>query len=129
MEDLDWLLAFVIGNQEDDTLYLSDWNDLPDLTKKLFKKLDRTSLPLTVIVPRYSNKEDYHDMKIWCLARYQKGLAAQGWLQVGREFPTVINPPLEAFLPTLHAMRGACEPATRDRMLMCCMPAARYDMI
>ena len=108
VEDLDWIKTYVVGNQMKEEIYCTDWDQLHSLTQQLYKSLPREELPLRVIAPRHKNKADEHDMKQWCLARYQQGLTSKGWLELGREFSTVIAPPLEQFKETVLAMRGAC---------------------
>ena len=108
VDDLDWLKVCVVGNQVDNTLHMADYNTLSGHTRKLYKQVDRNDLPNKVMIPQYNNKEDEHDMKIWCVTRYKNGLTSSNWLRLGREFTKVIDPPLTYFKPIVLAMRGAC---------------------
>ena len=118
VEDLEWLLTHVVGNQVSQEVFCTDWGQINAMAQSLYKKMPRDTLALPVISPRPGNKEDLYDLQNYCLARFKKGATASGWLKLGRSWSNVIDPPLETFVQTILAIRGACS----------CQPLASPDM-
>ena len=113
MEDLEFRLLAIIGNAFDDELYAGVFDEMADVVKQLYNKMDRALLANPFLAPKtvhYGGKVDMLNLQKWVFQQWTEGKVCTGFIHVGAKWGSVFWLPLSAFTKNVISIRSACYP-------------------